>query len=65
MELWVESTDPVNHLLATDVIYYIHDSFSPPVFTYKPEEFTADGKAIENKILSYGAFTVGVVTDNG
>jgi hypothetical protein len=61
--LTVESTNPQNPL-NTDVVFYIHDSFSPSIFTYKPEEFT-DGKAIEDEILSYGAFTVGVITDNG
>ena len=64
VKLWVESTDPVNHPLNSDVIFYIHDSFSPSVFTYKPEEFT-EGKAVEDEILSYGAFTAGVLTDNG
>ncbi len=63
VELTVESTNPDNPL-TTDVIYYIHDSFSPSVFTYKPIEFK-NGKAIEDEILSYGAFTVGVITDNG
>lgn len=64
VKLWVESTDPANHPLDADVIYYVHDSFSPSVFTYKPDEFI-DGKAREDEILSYGAFTVGVITDNG
>ena len=64
VKLWVESTDTTHHPLDSEVIYYIHDSFSPSVFTYKPAEFI-DGKAIENDILSYGAFTVGVITDNG
>ena len=63
VELTVESTNPDNPL-TTDVIYYIHDSFSPSVFTYKPIEFKG-GKAVEEEILSYGAFTVGVITDNG
>lgn len=63
VELVVETTNPANPL-NTDVIFYIHDSFSPSVFTYKPSEFI-NGKAVENEILSYGAFTVGVITDNG
>lgn len=62
--LVVESTDPANHPLDSDVIFYIHDSFSPSVFTYSPKEFK-DGKAVEDEILSYGAFTVGIITDNG
>ena len=61
--LTVESTSG-NAPLNTDVIFYIHDSFNPSVFTYKPSEFIG-GKAIEDDILSYGAFTVGVITDNG
>jgi hypothetical protein len=61
--LTVESTNSLNPL-NTDVIFYIHDSFSPSIFTYKPEEFN-EGKVIEDEILSYGAFTVGVITDNG
>ncbi len=61
--LTVESTNTANPL-NSDVIFYIHDSFSPSVFTYKPDEFK-DGKVIEDEILSYGAFTVGVITDNG
>jgi len=61
--LTVESTNPLSPL-NSDVIFYIHDSFSPSIFTYKPEEFK-DGKVIEDEILSYGAFTVGVITDNG
>jgi hypothetical protein len=64
VKIWVESTDPQNYPLNSDVIFYIHDSFSPSVFTYKPNEFK-NGMAIENGILSYGAFTVGVITDNG
>jgi hypothetical protein len=63
VELIVESTDE-NNPLATDVIFYLHDSFSPSVYTIKPDEFT-EGKAYDNEILSYGAFTVGVITDNG
>ena len=63
VEIVVESTDATSPL-NTDVIFYLHDSFSPSVYTIKPDEFT-NGKAIDNQILSYGAFTVGVITDNG
>jgi len=63
VKLIVESTNPVNPI-TSDVIFYIHDSFSPSVFTYKPDEFQ-NGKVIEDEIISYGAFTVGVMTDNG
>jgi hypothetical protein len=51
--------------LNSDVIFYIHDSFNPSIFTYTKSEFAADGKVIEDDILSYGSFTVGVITDNG
>lgn len=63
VEIWVESDDPEKYPLS-DVIFYIHDSFSPSVYTIKPDEFV-DGKAYDNEILSYGAFTIGAITDNG
>ncbi|MEO9144172.1 MAG: YEATS-associated helix-containing protein [Ginsengibacter sp.] len=63
VELIVESTKENNPLI-TDVIFYLHDSFSPSVYTIKPDEFT-EGRAYDNEIISYGAFTVGVITDNG
>jgi hypothetical protein len=63
VKLTVESTN-MEKPLNTDVIFYIHDSFSPSIFTYRPDKFS-EGKAVEDEILSYGAFTVGVVTDNG
>jgi hypothetical protein len=63
VKLIVESTDQ-SRPLNSDVVFYIHDSFSPSVFSYSPAEFV-DGKAIEDEILSYGAFTIGVITDNG
>jgi hypothetical protein len=65
VKLIVESTDPDNNPLNSDVIFYIHDSFNPSIFTYTKSEFAADGKVIEDDILSYGSFTVGVITDNG
>jgi hypothetical protein len=61
--IWVESTDQTKPL-NSDVIFYLHDSFRPAVYTIKPDEFV-QGKAIDDEILSYGAFTVGAVTDNG
>ncbi|AWO00998.1 hypothetical protein DLD77_04430 [Chitinophaga alhagiae] len=63
VELRVESTDPQKPLNAP-VIFYIHDSFTPSVYTVKPEEFE-NGVAVDNEILSYGAFTAGVMADNG
>jgi hypothetical protein len=62
--IWVESEDRTKWPL-TDVIFYIHDSFSPSVYTIKTSEFDDKGRAMDNEILSYGAFTVGVITDNG
>lgn len=62
--IWVESVDPQNYPLNADVVFYIHDSFSPSVYAIKPDEFT-DGKALDDEILSFGAFTVGAIADNG
>jgi len=59
---WVESKDPAANPLS-EVIFYIHDSFTPSVYSLTPNEFTS-GKA-EDNLLSYGAFTIGVVTDGG
>jgi hypothetical protein len=59
----VESDNPTANPLNSDVIFYIHDSFSPSVYRIEPSEFK-EGKAI-SEILSYGAFTVGAITDNG
>jgi len=61
--IWVESTDSKNPL-NTDVIFYLHDSLRPSVYAIKPGEFV-DGKAIDNTIRAWGAFTVGAITDNG
>ena len=63
VKIWVESTDPKNYPLNNDVIFYIHDSFNPSVFTCKVNEFK-DGKALEEDIISYGAFTVGAIVAN-
>jgi len=61
--LWVESTDP-NRPLNSEVVFYLHDSFRPSVFTIPPQDFK-NGKAEDDEILAWGAFTVGAVTDNG
>ncbi|WP_343701045.1 YEATS-associated helix-containing protein [Chitinophaga sp.] len=61
--LQVESTDPQKPLDAP-VIFYIHDSFTPSVYTVRPDEFE-NGVAVDDEVLSYGAFTVGVIADNG
>jgi hypothetical protein len=60
--IWVESTDPQKPL-DSDVVFYLHDSFRPAVYTIKPKDFK-DGRALDD-LISYGAFTVGAVTDNG
>jgi hypothetical protein len=59
VELSVTSTDA--EPLESDVIFYLHDSFSKTIRTVQSH----DGKAILDRFLSYGAFTVGVVTDYG
>ena len=61
VDISVRSTDEVNHPLKEKVIFYIHDSFRPSVYTITP----VNGKAEDNEILSYGAFTVGAVADHG
>ncbi len=61
--LTVESTDAAKPL-NSEVIFYLHDSFNPSVYAMKPEEFTK-GKAIDDSIQAWGAFTVGVITDDG
>ena len=61
VQIWVESTDPEHNPLKSDCVFYIHDSFRPSVYTVSP----TDNIAKSEDILSYGAFTVGVVTDNG
>lgn len=57
--LTVESTDAA-HPLEGEVIFFLHDSFTPSVETVDVTE----GKATFGK-WSYGAFTVGAVCDGG
>jgi hypothetical protein len=48
--------------LTDEVLFFLHDSFSPSVI----KVFPVDGKYAEIKsLIAYGAFTIGVVTDNG
>ena len=61
VKISVVSTDPENHPLADEVIFYIHDSFRPSVYSVK----VVNNEAVDDGILSYGAFTVGVVADGG
>lgn len=63
LTLTVESTNPDNPILSP-VIFFLHDTFDPSVYALYPKEFI-DGKAIDNDIIAWGAFTVGIVTDNG
>ncbi|MBK9048450.1 MAG: hypothetical protein IPL74_17805 [Bacteroidetes bacterium] len=60
--LILESTDS-NNPLSSEVIFYLHESFTPDFHVYPPSKFE-EGKAID-RFKSYGAFTVGVVADNG
>ncbi len=62
LTITVESTDPTNPL-NSEVLIYLHQSFNPDFHIYQPNDFV-DGKAID-RFKSYGAFTVGVVADNG
>lgn len=63
VNLRVEITDN-SHPLISDVIFFVHDSFSPSVFTIPKARFE-NGKALADPIIAYGAFTVGAMTDNG
>lgn len=58
--LTVESIDPINNPLTGEVIFFLHDSFTPSVVKVMPE----NGKA-EYSNSAYGAFTVGAVADDG
>ncbi|MCL9804437.1 hypothetical protein NAT51_02820 [Flavobacterium amniphilum] len=59
VDIEVTSTNPDNPLTG-EVTFFLHPSFPSEVETIK----VIDGKAV-NKLISYGAFTVGVETDNG
>ena len=59
VDLLVTSTNPDNPLTG-EVIFHLHPSFSNKSEIIK----VVDGKA-ENKLISYGAFTVGIEADNG
>jgi len=63
VKIWVETTNP-DRPLTDDVIFYIHDSFNPSVYTIKSIEFK-DGKAMDDTITAFGAFTVGAIADQG
>jgi hypothetical protein len=59
IDLEVVSTS-LSQPLQDEVVFYLHPSFPNAEETIR----VVDGKA-ENKLISYGAFTVGVVCDNG
>ncbi|MEO7312485.1 MAG: YEATS-associated helix-containing protein [Chitinophagaceae bacterium] len=63
VNFWVEGTK--DHPLASEVIFYIHDSFRPSVFTFTFDEITQAGGVAKDHVLAYGAFTIGAITDNG
>ncbi len=58
--LKVESTDPAQNPLKGQVTFHLHPTFNVSVF----DEPVIDGIA-ETSIISYGAFTVGAVADEG
>lgn len=64
VKVWVESTDPATYPLSDDVVFYLHDSFSPSVYSIPVNKFS-EGKAVDDEIIAFGAFTVGAVTDKG
>jgi F0F1-type ATP synthase membrane subunit b/b' len=57
----VESVDGAT--LTDDVVLFLHQTFRPSVYIIPKEKFV-NGKVIE-EVLSYGAFTIGVITDKG
>lgn len=59
---WVESPD-ANKPLTDPVLFYIHPTFHPSVFTINPDQFE-EGKAMY-KVVAWGAFTIGCITDKG
>lgn len=60
IDLEVSSTNPDKNPLEGDVTFYLHPSFPNEIEKIK----VTNGKA-ENKLISYGTFTVGVVCDSG
>jgi hypothetical protein len=59
VDIEVISTNPDNPLTG-EVKFFLHPSFQPEVRIIP----VVEGKAV-NKLISYGAFTLGVETDNG
>lgn len=60
VSLKVSSIDASN-LVTSETYFYLHDTFLNPVRKVLP----SNGEAVLEDLLSYGAFTVGVITDFG
>ncbi|MEQ1762148.1 MAG: pYEATS domain-containing protein [Pyrinomonadaceae bacterium] len=56
----VVSTDPKAHPLKGKVRFHLHDTFSPEV-----DEVIATNNSAKLNLVAYGAFTVGVETEDG
>ncbi len=55
------SADHENNLLKGNVYLFLHDSFADSVAVYDAE----GKKEVVHEVISYGAFTIGAVTDKG
>ncbi len=62
LRLTVSSTDPVHHPLRGDLMFYFHPTFNQDKRVLSASK---DGKEVICENLSWGAFTVGVETDDG
>jgi len=62
LRLEVTPTDPQNHPLRDDVQFFLHHTFDEDRPIASPR---GDGKFAAYQTLSWGAFTVGALTDNG
>jgi hypothetical protein len=60
VKIWVEPQAGSNRQLDGEVIFYLHDTFDPPII----KELAANNNA-EINLVSWGAFTVGIVADGG
>jgi hypothetical protein len=60
VKVWVEPVAGSNRELTGEVVFYLHDTFDPPII----KEMAINNKA-EINLVAWGAFTVGVVADNG
>jgi hypothetical protein len=60
VKIWVEPQAGNSRQLDGEVVFYLHDTFDPPII----KEIAIGNKA-EINLVSWGAFTVGVVADAG